>query len=157
MQKYSVSLEDSLRYEFSEFDEHPRTFAEDSDAEYLNLKESRPLFRCKLGRSSCAIDYAGNLCPCMSFRHARQRITRDTFYQLWESFRQYPQMKASPEYKCLSCEAYDFCDICPAMMQFVHGDLEYMDEHFCKSARARYEHYIKGISADQVLNRLSDQ
>lgn len=64
------------------------------------------------------------------------------------------KMQASPEYKCLSCEAYDFCDICPAMMQFVHGNLEYIDEHFCKSAKARYAYYIKKKSIDEVIKTL---
>lgn len=90
----------------------------------------------------------------MSFRHVGRRLTRDNFEELWGSFRQYPKMKASPEYKCLKCKAYDFCDICPAMMQFVYGDLEYVDEHFCKSAKARYAHYIQGVSVDAVIENL---
>ena len=63
-------------------------------------------------------------------------------------------MRASENYKCLRCKAYDFCDICPAMMQFVHGDLEYVDEHFCKSAKARYEHYKKGVAIKDIINKL---
>lgn len=90
----------------------------------------------------------------MSFRHIGVRLTKNNFDQIWGSFREYPKMKASEDYKCLSCKAYDFCDICPAMMQFIHSDLEYVDEHFCKSARARYEHYIKKIPCEDVLNKL---
>ncbi len=63
-------------------------------------------------------------------------------------------MKASENYKCLRCTAYDFCDICPAMMQFVYGDLEYIDEHFCKSAKARYAHYVKGLSMEEATKNL---
>lgn len=40
------------------------------------------------------------------------------------------------------------------MMQFVHGDLEYIDEHFCKSAKARYEHYIQGVDIDTIIENL---
>ena len=154
VQDYAVSLKDSLRYEFAEFDKRPRTFGEDEDAEYVDLVKERPLFRCKLGRASCAIDYDGNICPCMSFRHAGKKLTSESFDEVWKSFSQYPKMKASPSYKCLRCEAYDFCDICPAMMQFVHGDLEHIDEHFCKSAKARYSHYIKSIPIDESLKDL---
>lgn len=154
VQQFRVPLADSLRYEFEEFAQRPRTFGEDYDAEMVDLSKERPLFRCKLGRASCVIDYAGNMCPCMSFRHAGRRLTRDNFEEIWGSFRQYPKMKASPEYKCLSCKAYDFCDICPAMMQFVYGDLEYINEHFCKSAKARYEHYIQGADMDTILEEL---
>lgn len=154
IQQYGVPLLDSLKYEFEEFSKHPRTFGEDYDVELVDLQKERPLFRCKLGRASCAIDYDGKMCPCMSFRHVGQKITKENFDEVWESFRQYPKMKASPNYKCLSCKAYDFCDICPAMMQFTHGSLEYVDEHFCKSANARYRHYIQGESIEEVVSDL---
>ncbi len=154
VQQFSVPLADALKYEFEEFAEQPRTFGEEHDVELVNLQKKRPLFRCKLGRASCAIDFNGNMCPCMSFRHAGRRLTKDNFEKIWESFSQYPQMKASPDYKCLSCIAYDFCDICPAMMQSVHGNLEYVDEHFCKSAKARYEHYIQGVDIDSIIAKI---
>ena len=154
VQQYAVSASDSLRYEFSEFEKRPRTFGEDYDVEVVNLMKERPLFRCKLGRASCAIDYEGRMCPCMSFRHAGVRLTEDNFDAVWGSFSDYPKMKASEGYKCLQCKAYDFCDICPAMMQFVHGDLEYVDEHFCRTAKARYQHYIKNIPTEEAIASL---
>lgn len=154
VQQYAVSLRDALAYEFKEFGDRPRTFAEDPDTELVNLLEERPLFRCKLGRASCVIDYEGKMCPCMSFRHVGQKLTAENFDEVWASFSQYPKMKASAEYECLSCEAYDYCDICPAMMQFVHGDLEYVDPHFCKSAKARYLRYTKGVPSEQVLESM---
>lgn len=154
VQQYAVPLADSLKYEFEEFEKRSRTFGEDYEVELVDLQKQRPLFRCKLGRASCAIDFEGKMCPCMSFRHVGQKLTKENFDEVWESFRQYPKMKASTEYKCLSCPAYDFCDICPAMMQFVYGDLEHVDNHFCKSAKARYLHYMKGKSVDEVLSNL---
>lgn len=152
--QYGVSLAKALQYEFYEFTKRSRTFGEDEDMEVMNLLKERPLFRCKLGRASCVIDYKGKMCPCMSFRHAGEKLTRNNFDRIWKSFRQYPKMKASAEYRCLNCEAYDYCDICPAMMQFVHGDLEYVDEHFCKSAKARYAYYVKGLSVEEAIATL---
>lgn len=154
VQQYAVSASDSLRYEFSEFEKRPRTFGEDYDVEVVDLMKERPLFRCKLGRASCAIDFEGRMCPCMSFRHAGKKLTRDNFDEVWGSFSSYPKMKASENYRCLQCKAYDFCDICPAMMQFVHSDLEYVDEHFCKTAKARYSHYIKKVPTEEVIASL---
>ena len=151
---YAVSVQDALSYEFEQFKDIPRTFADDPDAEYVDLTKDRPLFRCKLGRASCVIDYEGRMCPCMSFRHAGTVLTAENFEEVWSSFSQYPKMKASAEYRCLRCEAYDYCDICPAMMQFVHGDLEYIDQHFCKTAKARYQHYVKGVPAEEVLSKI---
>lgn len=153
VQQFCVPIEDSLKYEFGEFEEHPRTFGEGYDTELVDLKKHRPLFRCKLGRASCVIDYHGNMCPCMSFRYAGKRLTLDDFDEIWASFGQFQKMKASSGYKCLNCKAYDFCDICPAMMQFVHGDFEFVDEHFCRSAKARYAHYIQGLSLESLLDR----
>lgn len=152
VQQFAVPMKDSLRYEFAEYDENPRQPKE--VMEPVDLSKERPLFRCKLGRASCVIDYQGRMCPCMSFRHAGKRLTRENFDDIWGSFRQYPAMKADANYKCLRCKAYDFCDICPAMMQFVHGDLEYVDSHFCKRAYARYEHYILGVNSEDVLAKL---
>lgn len=154
VQQYAVPASDSLRYEFSEFEKRPRTFGEDYDVEVVDLMKEKPLFRCKLGRASCAIDYEGRMCPCMSFRHVGRRLTRDNFDEVWSSFSNYPKMKASENYRCLQCKAYDFCDICPAMMQFVHGDLEYVDEHFCKTAKARYKHYIKNVPTEEAVASL---
>lgn len=155
VQNYGVPLADSIKYEFQEFMERPRTFGEEGDYDVVNLLKEKPLFRCKLGRASCAIDFNGNMCPCMSFRHVGVPVTFENFDEIWNSFSQYPKMRASSNYKCLSCKAYDFCDICPAMMQFVHGDLEYVDEHFCKSAKARYAFYVKRESVQDVIASLN--
>lgn len=156
VQQYAVSLKEALKYEFEVFAKTPRTVAADSDTELVDLLEARPLFRCKLGRASCVIDYDGKMCPCMSFRHAGTKITASNFDEIWRSFSQYPKMKASADYECLRCEAYDYCDICPAMMQFVHGELEHVDKHFCISAKARYLHYIEKVSAEEVIATINN-
>ncbi len=154
VQNYAVPLKDSLLYEFEEFKEKPRTFGEEWDTELVNLLKERPLFRCKLGRASCVIDYEGKMCPCMSFRHAGEKLTVQNFETVWNKFGKYTKMQATENYKCLKCKAYDFCDICPAMMEFVYGDLEYVDEHFCKSAHARYKHYIGKSSTEVTLKNI---
>lgn len=154
VKNYAVALEDAMRYEFQEFIKRPRTFGEEGDYDVVNLLEKRPLFRCKLGRASCAIDFNGNMCPCMSFRHVGKPVTAENFDEIWNSYSLYPAMRASENYKCLRCEAYDFCDICPAMMQFAHNDLEYIDEHFCKSAKARFAFYVKKEPIERVLASL---
>lgn len=154
VQNYMVPLAKSLTYEFSEHPAKSRAWGEEEDAEYVDLLKVRPLFRCKLGRASCVIDYEGRMCPCMSFRHAGTKLTRENFDEIWKSFSQYPKMKASEDYKCLRCEAYDYCDICPAMMEFVHGDREYIDNHFCKTAKARFAYYEKHIPAEVIISEL---
>lgn len=145
VQDYAVSAEQNLRYEFEKARHIGKVAYHeiDSDTEFINLAEERPLFRCKLGRASCSIDYEGRMCPCMSFRHVGTRLTHENFSEVWHSFSRYPKRRASESYPCLSCEAYDFCDICPAMMEFLFGDLEHVDTHFCELAKKRYQHYIE--------------
>lgn len=150
VKQFSVPLKEALRYEFTEFYSKPKRQVKDEEIEWVNLLEVQPLFRCKLGRASCVIDYEGRMCPCMSFRHAGTKLTPENFDEVWGSFQQYPKMKASADYKCLRCEAYDYCDICPAMMEFVYGDKEHVDEHFCKSAKARYAFYELGKSIEEA-------
>ena len=57
VQQYAVSMRDSLRYEFREYDERPRSLDNEGNFKKVNLLEERPLFRCKLGQASCVIDY----------------------------------------------------------------------------------------------------
>lgn len=156
VQQYAVSMRDSLRYEFREYDERPRSLDNEENFKKVNLLEERPLFRCKLGQASCVIDYEGRMCPCMSFRQVGRNLTFDNFHEVWNSFSTYPKMKASPTYKCLKCEAYDFCDICPAKMDSEHGSLEFVDSHFCKSAKARYKYYVEGLRENEVLEEIRD-
>lgn len=140
---YSVPIETALEYEFAQFEEEKHNMPNREYTKPVDLMKEKPLFRCKLGRASCVIDYYGNMCPCMSFRHRGVRLTKDNFESVWNSFGQYPEMKADDTYRCLQCEAYDYCDICPAMMEFVYGDMQHVDEHFCRSAKARYQHFKK--------------
>ena len=154
VKQYSISLKDALRDEFTDFSKKPKRQIKEEEIEWVNLIEDRPLFRCKLGRASCVIDYEGRMCPCMSFRHAGTKLTAKNFDEVWASFREYQKMKAKPDYKCLRCKAYDYCDICPAMMEFVYGDLEHVDEHFCKSAKARYAFYEQGKSIEEAIANL---
>ena len=156
VQQYAVSMRDSLRYEFREYDERPRSLDNEGNFKKVNLLEERPLFRCKLGQASCVIDYEGRMCPCMSFRQVGRKLTFDNFHEVWNSFSTYPKMKASPTYKCLDCEASDFCDICPAKMDSEHGSLEFVDSHFCKSAKARYKYYVERCPENEVLEEIQD-
>lgn len=148
-QHYRVNLYDALKYEFSEKGSRKEDPGSAESFDTIDLMKERPLFRCKLGRASCAIDYEGRMCPCMSFRHAGVKLTEDNIDEVWESFSKYPRMRASQDYLCLSCEAYDYCDICPAMMESIYGDLEHIDRHFCQVAKARYRYYEEGVKPDK--------
>lgn len=157
---YQLPIETMLRYEFSEAIKH-RTGSNEfqlerqKDTSFVNLKIARPLFRCKIGAGSCVIDYEGNLFPCMKYRHIGKRISPSSFDSIWENLRKYQQMQASAEYRCLSCDAYNYCDLCPAEMDSLYGNLEYIDNVQCRIAHARKAFYENGLSITDAMAQYS--
>jgi len=87
----------------------------------------------------------------MKYRHVGQKITPSSFDFVWESFRKYQQMQASESYKCLSCDAYNYCDLCPAEMDSLHGDIEYIDNIQCRIAHTRKSFYENGLSIPDAM------
>lgn len=148
---YQVSAKEMLRCEFEDALSARPSGSEKGKTQNLNIADREHLFRCKVGRSSCIIDYNGKMCPCMKFKHIGKRLTFENFDELWESFGVYVEKRVSPKYKCLNCDAYDYCDICPAEMDFVYGDFEYIDDLYCKIARTRKLFHEGMHSIDEVL------
>ncbi|MGN0679296.1 MAG: radical SAM protein, partial [Oscillospiraceae bacterium] len=155
-QQYQLPVKEILRYEFEDAISNRQSNIEKEilNPQYLNRREERPLFRCKVGLSSCVIDYNGKLCPCMKFKHVGEKITYDSFDAIWEKFGEYSIQKASPNYKCLTCDAYIYCDICPAEMDFVYSDFEHIETVYCKMAKARKLFHEKHLSIENAISTL---
>ena len=94
----------------------------------------KPIFSCKMGRGALVIDYTGKLFPCMKFRHIGQKLTRTNYDDLWASFGIYSELMTKPDNKCNKCSAAYYCEVCPAEMDFIFGDMEYRTEDNCKIA-----------------------
>lgn len=154
--QYQVSADKMLRYEFeSRLSKKNDIEREDKlDLKPIIRKESYPLFRCKVGLTSCIIDYKGKLCPCMKFKHRGIEITTENFDNTWQKFGELSNMHATSSYKCISCEAFNYCDICPAEMEAVYGNLEYVDESYCRIAYARKQFYESSYDMDFALSFL---
>lgn len=157
--QYQVSAADMLKCEFEDF--YKRDAARDSvavagDSYHEMRNSSRLLFNCKIGRSSFVVDYNGMMCPCMKFRHKSFKLTNDTFDSIWEKFKKYTQLIASDSYKCASCDAAYFCEVCPAEMDFLYGDMEFRPGEACKYANARKAFYKEDISMEEAIALLQD-
>lgn len=154
--EHQVPLKKMLKYEF---DDAIRTKnkTEESRGIIQNNVEFvkqglRPLFRCKIGLNSFIIDYQGNMCPCMKFKHKGIKLTKNNFDKIWEEFGAYRKMYISDRCKCSSCKMIDYCEVCPAEMDFLYNDFEYRPSAACKYAEARTMFYKGQKNTEQILN-----
>ncbi len=129
--KYQVSLADALQYEAEDYDFE----AVKSGRVYQRYQKG--IFDCNIGQNSFMIDYKGNMCPCMKFRHKGVPLKKENFDCIWGDFKKYSELQAAPGYWCNKCDASGYCDVCPAECDFLYGDMEYRTEEMCKMAKAR--------------------
>ncbi len=151
---YQLPYDVILRYEFEDAVANRQSNIEKESLgiRYVDREKKSPLFRCKVGLASCVIDYKGNLCPCMKFKHMGQKLTPDSFDKIWTGFGEYANKKASPNYKCLICDAYNYCDICPAEMDFVYSDFEHIEKNYCRIAKVRKAFHEENLSIDDAIS-----
>ncbi len=128
-----------LEYEFNE--RRTRTQKLNDNEERFGKPDD--LFRCKIGVTGFVIDYKGNICPCMKFRHKGQKLTRNNFDDIWRSYGEYKKLKYPEGHKCLACKAIDYCDVCPAEMDFLKNDMYYRCDSNCAYANKRYQFYSR--------------
>lgn len=148
-QNYQVSVKEALRYEMEEFfgrgqrnlDQEPQDGAENKEL----------LFSCKMGRGAFVVDYEGNIFPCMKFRHIGVKLDAANFDDIWQSYSQYHGMRYREGHKCLDCAARYYCEICPAEMDFLYGDLQYRSNEACKIAHFRKQLYGKEVDREQAI------
>lgn len=152
--EHQLSLKEILKYEFENATENksvefksPRRIGDFDSTKFL-------LYGCKIGKNSFVIDYNGNMCPCMKFKHKGRRLTRENFDDIWEEFGQYQSILMSDKCKCATCKFIDYCEVCSAEMDFLHGNPEFRHEQDCISAKARYSYYRNQESVENALNSI---
>ena len=161
-QQYQLTNKEILLYEFNEAVKHRESrvmsdsFQESGKESIDGLKSMRPLFRCKIGAGSCVIDYAGNVFPCMKFRHIGKCLKDFSLSNIWEDFKKFQNAQASKSYKCLSCAAFRYCELCPAEMDFLYGDAERIDMIHCQLAHTRKAFYESGLSIQDAMAQYED-
>ena len=147
-QQHQLSYEDMLRTEFEESSKRE----EDSPYEEEDYRPTDDLFICNVACGSFVVDYLGNICPCMKFRHRGVPLDVETFDGVWGSFSCFKKMKAGKDNKCVNCKARYYCDFCPAEREFVLGNMESTDDTICAYAMARYSFYRENYSIDQAIS-----
>lgn len=160
--KLSVPMSVALRYEFLNYYEQVkndgRTDLLHDDIrkeEIKRLIENDFVYACNVALNSFVIDYNGNICPCMKLRHKGVKLTRESFAEVWDSFKIFSRKKASDTYACKGCEARYYCDICPAEMDFIYGDDEIRPQGVCKIAQIRKEFYQGHKTFEDALKHAS--
>lgn len=146
-QKHQLSHEEMLKKEFKE----ALSRDEDSRFEEDDYETTDDMFICNVASGSFVIDYLGNICPCMKFRHRGIPVNKDSFEDIWHSFREFKKMKLANNHKCVKCEARYYCDFCPAEREFVLASMEKTDPVSCAYAFARYSFYKKKYTIDQAI------
>lgn len=154
-QKYQLDIKEILAYESFEYFENEKRVTypvtESKDGSSLQI------FSCKMGKGALVIDYYGNMFPCMKFRHIGKQLTKDNFEKLWKSYEKYNLMMTSKDNKCNRCDANYYCEICPAEMDFLYGDVEYRNKTVCKIAYYRKMLYEGKLSSyENAIQKLKD-
>lgn len=152
-QQYQVSVTDALAFEVKEYFEKENRTVYDArpkgDGTPINI------FSCKMGRGALVIDYEGNMFPCMKFRHIGKKVCKDNFDELWASYNEYYTYTTKKDNKCNRCDANYYCEVCPAEMDFLYGDMEYRSEIACMIAKFRKALYEGELATyDIAVDRL---
>lgn len=129
--------------------------AEERRTAMAELKRSRLVYACNVAQNSFVIDYRGRILPCMKLRHRGIRLNRENYDEIWEAFRLYGRLKASDTYICQGCDARYYCDVCPAEMDFLYGDMEYRPKELCRCAKIRKAFYEGEVTFEEALHMAS--
>ncbi len=150
--KYRTKLSSALSYEFQDY--LGRKNGPDTERiakNTLALKNDPHIFTCNVASNSFVVDYKGNMLPCMKLRHRGISLLEHDFDEIWEKFKIYKEYKASPGYICKKCDAVYFCDVCPAEMDLLCGNMEHRDCENCRPAKIRRAFYLGEISYDEAM------
>ena len=103
---------------------------------------------CYAGKCSFAIDWQGNLHPCITMYEPYIKI-EDSFINAWEKLKiQINNIKINN--KCANCNLYHVCITCAANAYAENGDFEIIPEYLCEYGKYTIK-YLK-----EKLNNLKD-
>ncbi len=155
--EYQVALQDVLKYEFQNYyeqiDRGERKAGVIASDIINELKKNECVYSCNVALNSFVIDYLGRMCPCMKLRHRGIKLSNNNYDSIWENFKIYSQIKATETYVCKGCEAQYYCDVCPAEMDFLYGDMEYRPKSLCRLAKIRKEFYEGRMTFEAAIKK----
>lgn len=154
LKKHQVDIKRVLEYEFKEVSNNNTAYDDVTSKKRFLVENAEKLYHCKIGKNSFIVDYKGNMCPCMKFKHRGKKLDGHNFKDIWDDFGKYQKILISDKCKCKDCKLLYFCDACPAEMDFLFHDPEYRPAEFCDIAQTRYEFYVNHLSIDEVLKSI---
>lgn len=90
---------------------------------------------CQAGFRSFTISPKGELLPCTSLRYSFGNILDTNIYDIWKNGKNINKWRFKYNIinnKCSSCEAYEFCEPCPANFYTKNNQFNGIDEITCK-------------------------
>lgn len=96
---------------------------------------------CGAARTSCAIDPAGRVRPCVIFPQSAGDLKAQPFEQIWRDSELMRQVRAyrlsHRQGSCTTCEVLQYCEFCPARALSENGDPLQPDQGTCAMAHSR--------------------
>lgn len=112
------------------------------EAELSMIRKTIPKDRyCQTGFRSITLDAQGNVLLCNAYRKLCGSVKEMQIKDIWENswvLLEWRNIKSYINKKCLHCEAYAYCEPCPAHTYTLTGKDEEIDEISCAFGKALY-------------------
>ena len=122
------------RYKIQDTNQKPKT----KNRLPLTKNRREKLFNCLAGYSMLFINPYGELQACMGLPFPNYDLRKGNLKEGWDAVKTFVDNAKPPEnWKCKTCELWDFCPWCPAGAYFETGEMTGCPEYFKEIARLR--------------------
>jgi len=107
------------------------------------------LYQCGAGITAFHVDPYGNLTPCLMLTEPSGSLLTRAFRACWEE--EIPRLrerKASPGFRCNTCEMRALCGYCPALFAIENGAEDAPSDYLCELGHLRHQ----AITREENLN-----
>ncbi len=100
------------------------------------------------------LDYMGNAYPCINYRKQMGNIFIDSFDKIWNSpvRKEIVNLQYKELIKCVKCEAFDRCVICPGINYMYTKDIRSVSSQCCTQALARIMYTKKEKVQNEIIS-----
>ncbi len=111
----------------------------------LTARDKSELYACTGGFFSFHINPYGRLTLCEMLQQPSYDLKRASFASNWQTlYEELKMRKASKNFKCLGCQAFEVCEACPALFLRENGNEEEVSEYYCEIAQERVKAFKRG-------------
>ena len=124
--RYKRLMEGDIQYR------QQAAFAAFRDHTISNMPERIPrMGKCGAGQYEFAVDWRGNLQPCVLLNTIQEDLKGKGFAEAWENCVERMQELPQPE-KCMTCSHLDLCPVCCASTYLETGKYDEAPEYLCR-------------------------